>query len=813
MKIGSKASLAVPALAFLLAACGGGGGGDTTVVTPASINGVVADGYLYKAKVCSDQNDNKMCDPLEPSILTDENGTYTLTGKDVDLHPILVEVGTDAFDQDNPNTPIAKPFTLMAPAPADKTASQVVTPITTLVKHTMDQNPTLTREQAAQSTKAQLGVSDTADLFADYIAVSGADSVILHTTARVVTKAMAEAQEAIKAAAAAAPDANNLDPATLSKTIAKLVVQNTLDQLQTIVAAVATAKDAANFDPKTFDVTSVPTTAPVTTNIVNDIQAAAKPVTIADAKTVLESAGIYWAHADAWGVERGYVTVPANSTTLSFADEWFNSSTGQWEAVPVQRDRFLVNGNWTEPLVDGEGDQITYNADNSFTITNATKGSQEKITLVKKDLAGLSMASVLGAQAKYLLNKKATFPAGSVGYSLTFERLSDSYEISQWINPNDPTGFDRNYVATRNMGNETIIRSLAEVETSFAYQNQGNNYLWIESIPVQFAPNGVLRVFQEGLNGQKTEIATGTFAKVTVQTKELMMLNIPQTLLSGIDKNFLVEMQDSVRGNIVQFGDFTPKNVTEFDTDFSGNKVAQDAILGNLALSGVIPAYSNVQYRNSENPANSGTRSYIQYELTNQYRQLSTMVSSVDFINQAGTVISNDLTPSTDVTYIYNCLSGTCIDEGNYQEEYYSFSNLPQLATGDYSFVAKLTNGTSITSKINYPGDTVVPYVSRDTMSASWQPDGSLRLNWTNPVAVAGWDKVSQVRVFMSQGTTSQGLMIKLNSSAESVTVPAEILAQRNIAAGSTWRIQTRAYDAYGSNYARGESNALTILP
>jgi|GEM_PF-5251456 len=811
MKFGSKASLAVPALAFLLAACGGGGGGTTTVidpppvVTPAAINGVVVDGYLVGAKVCSDQNDNKICDPNEPFAITGANGVYTLQGEGVDLHSILVEVGVGVIDQDNPNAPITKPFTLMAPAPANPAAPQVVTPITTLVKHTMDQNPTLTRDQASQSTKAQLGVSDAADLFADYIAIPGADSVILHTTARVVTKAMAAAQEEIKAAAVA----NNLDPAAVSGAIAKLVVQNTVDQLPTIVAAVATAKEATNFDPKTFDVTSVPTTAPVTTTIANDIQVAAKPITVAAAKSVLETeGGIFWINASPWDIERGHVTVPVNGTTLSFVDEWFNPSTGQWETAPPHRDRHLVNGSWTEPMIEGEGDQITYNADNSFTLSNTAKGGQEKITLVKQDLAGLSMASVLGTQAKYLLNKKATFPAGAVAYRLTFENLSDSYEICQWL---DPTGGDNNYVRTWNQGVETMVRSLAEVETALAFNNQGGNYLWVDSLPVQFAPNGVLRIFQAGLNGQKTEIATGSYSKLTVQTKELLMLNIPQHLLGGIDKKFLVEMQDSVRGNIVQVGDFTPKNVIEIDQDLPGNIIARDAILGNLALSGVIPAYSMVQYRNSETPANSGTRSYIQYELANQNVQLSTMVSSVDFINQAGTIISNDLTPSTDVTYIYNCLSGTCKAEGDYREEYYFFSNLQQLATGDYSFVANLTNGSSITSKISYPGQTVVPYVSSSTMSGAWQTDGSLKLNWTNPVAVAGWDKISQVRVFMSQGTTSQGLVVKLSSTAQSVTVPANILAQRNITTGSTWRIQTRAYDANGSNYARGESNALPL--
>lgn len=804
MKFGLKSSVAVLSLTLLLAACGGGGGGTTSVTptptptpTVASISGVVADGYLVGALVCSDQNDNKICDLTEPFAITTTNGQYVLQGDGVELHPILVEVGPTVIDEDT-NATVAKPFMLMAPAPTDPAVPQVVSPMTTLVKHTMDQNPTLSRTQAAQSIKTQLGAPDSADLFADFIASQDA---FLHATARVVTKAMANAQEEIKAAAAA----NGLNAATITQAVAKLVVQNAVDQLPAIVAAVANAQAAPNFNPKTFDVAAVATTAPATSQIVNDINLAAKPVIAVPAQSVLEAGGIFWLNIDpTWETERGQVTVSAASGQVSFVNEWFDRATATWLPLPQHTEKHLVNGAWTSPMAEGQGDTVVYNTDGSFNVVNATKGSEEKVYLVKKDLSGLNMASVLGADAIYLLDKKATFPQGSEFYQLTFESLTDLYQVSQWIDPSDPAATDHNYIATFGAG-EQIIRSLADVESTFALNNAGNNYLQVDNFSVQFASPNDLKIFSENGNGP-VEVGTGSYRKEIVQTKELLFLDIPAKFIRGIDKKFLVEMNDSVRGAIVQFGDFTPKNVVEVDTDLSCNQIARDAILSNAAISGVMPAAFWVQYRNAENPINSATRAYIQYVMLNPSDRLSDYVARVDLTGTNNLVVETDSSSTTDLFYMYDCKSGNCIDKGVAPEEYYFFSPLPTLPSGSYSFLATLKNGSTISTSITYPGQLVVPFIRSTTMQATWQQNGDLTFSWTNPTAEPGWDKVSQIRVFMTQG-----LMVHLNSSAQTITVPAAILAQRGVIPGSQWRIQARAYDANGFNYARSESNTMTI--
>ena len=150
---------------------------ETTTVT-----GVVADGYLYKARVCVDLNRNKKCDCKdeggnEPCAYTDENGKYTLQiTEEQKKYPIVAEViAGETIDKDT-GQKVDKGYVLEAPAPEDVKEEMgknevPVTPLTTLVKQQIDLTPGLTLKDAETKVKAKLGLTEeNASLIDDYVA-------------------------------------------------------------------------------------------------------------------------------------------------------------------------------------------------------------------------------------------------------------------------------------------------------------------------------------------------------------------------------------------------------------------------------------------------------------------------------------------------------------------------------------------------------------------------------------------------------------------------------------------------------------------
>ena len=84
MKKMLKYSLVSVAAASLFVGCGGGGSSDSSSndnneAASYSLAGKAAEGYIAYATVCFDMNVNLACDASEPSTVTDENGSYSLS--------------------------------------------------------------------------------------------------------------------------------------------------------------------------------------------------------------------------------------------------------------------------------------------------------------------------------------------------------------------------------------------------------------------------------------------------------------------------------------------------------------------------------------------------------------------------------------------------------------------------------------------------------------------------------------------------------------------------------------------------------------
>ncbi len=117
-------------IALLLSACGGS---DHTV----SQSGYAADGYLKFANVCLDTDKDGSCTGESTITTTGDDGQFTLdaTQEEFDKYSILVEaIAGTTIDLDNPDSPVAKAFTLNSPPGLrDEEGGVVVNPLTTLL--------------------------------------------------------------------------------------------------------------------------------------------------------------------------------------------------------------------------------------------------------------------------------------------------------------------------------------------------------------------------------------------------------------------------------------------------------------------------------------------------------------------------------------------------------------------------------------------------------------------------------------------------------------------------------------------------------
>ena len=217
---------------------GGSSSSGTASSSGVTLSGAVADGYLGKATVCLDINQNKLCDPSEPSSTTldDGTGSYSLNATQAQINsaPILVIVTTSTTDSDLNGGTVSRAYTLSAPAGK----SEFISPISTMIQAKIELNPTMTPEQAQISVKSDLGLTNpgSVDLYKDFIkeGEAGDDNYkALHQTAQVVARTIADFTEKLKDSGLDLGD-------DAIKDIQKMVAEAVILQLPAIHAAAET---------------------------------------------------------------------------------------------------------------------------------------------------------------------------------------------------------------------------------------------------------------------------------------------------------------------------------------------------------------------------------------------------------------------------------------------------------------------------------------------------------------------------------------------------------------------------------------------
>lgn len=607
-----------------LTACSSGGGSAGAIDTTTTLSGVVADGYLVYATVCLDIDLSKTCDSGEPTATSTSGGSYSLdaTQAQIDTYPVVAEIiaGT-TVDEDNPSAPVAKAYTLSAPAGK----GAFVSPLSTMVQAQIETTGK-TAKQIENEILASIGQDPTVvSLFDDYVAEKSdasnsaavQDSYLqLHQIAQVTAATIANNIETIEAAISSG--AISMDLSTTLDSIITIIVQNVIAEL----TAISSAIDSST----TFDANTVATsvdTAVDTTTIEDQVAVAEAPSVDTSNVEAIFTAGISWLWAEFsdWESELERSLIIYNASTGKLyepIESYFATNTPGWSLMPQTSDKLILqaNGTWLAVTDSLEGSSVTFDSIAGTATINAPWGMEVMSNIKANDLTGLSVkqfvASKLPDLAKFI-DPASTFTSGSNAYSLNVTSLEDSYSMWIWdgcgasienVNGNCNTVID-----WRSSQTPSPFTSLASMPYATAWTPggqtstpasqgslgrgdlQGGESLYLSYELVQGATNtsGAVNYYlfnYSDIPTTVTKIGTGTWVLTRVNGTELLMVDHPDALMSQY--SYITDMDSpeenlffAIQDGVVRKGDHWPANVVETTAEsILTNQQAQDEITG-----------------------------------------------------------------------------------------------------------------------------------------------------------------------------------------------------------------------------------------
>jgi hypothetical protein len=419
-------SLAV-ATALSLGGCGSSSSGTTPAgdeddnTNNSTVSGKVADGYLDKAKVCLDKNENGKCDTDEPNTLS-VNGQYDLsiTITDIGKYPILVEVTTSTIDLDDGNN-IVNGYTLTTP----KDSTEFISPITTLIQNEILKCPVLTKEEATSKVSKKLDLTSTnTKLLTDYVANnSDSESSKLHEVGKVIATLQGELELKTTQGAVLTDDNKK---ATMSKILDNIYsdINNTSSQIAngTLASAIDTTTKVTN------------------TNITSeDVSIAVKDLALKQNGTIDKFSGLK--NSIYFGFEHNENTNAIEIEAAVFDDD-------SWD---YGRDDFSngVNAINTSETNIGNPSPITTNANGEIEYTN-------------EDLKHPKFSLISLKDKSYTVKEIITIMQD--GYSVELSKLDQS-KLSNTINFTDDSDKFYMFIVKKKSNNE-YIRSIYKVSKS-----------------------------------------------------------------------------------------------------------------------------------------------------------------------------------------------------------------------------------------------------------------------------------------------------------------------------------------------------------
>ena len=794
-----------------LSGCGGGGSGGssgTSEGTLSNTSGVVADGYLRGARVCSDQNNNKRCDRGEPTTSTGPGGSYTLEGVDLDQYPIIVEVTDTVIDED---TGARVPTGYLLSSPPGKPG--FISPLTTMVQRQLERNPAMSVDDAEKIVKTQIGGGDEIDLFEDFVeqqesgSPAAEDYERLHFVAQVVASTLGQMQEEIEDVAARGNfDDDNLDE------LAEVVVNRVLNRLGQIANNVDEQidSDSEEFNPMQVAsgvVTSSMEEAPITVEtLAEDIEEAAAEVVVGSVQELLEGDGWYWLDCDvdddsSFELQTGVVTSPTTGA-LHENEFRFDSYDPEWQ--PVSEDDnsayYLTETGWV--YASEVPDRVTYNEDGSATLDNSISGESMSISLSERAVTAAFLSELKSEMDPIFdgVNLEDP-PADAKVYSSVWRWLADFYSYD-----------DEDYITYWDGQSEEKVWFYDDFPVSFSKDSDSSLFI-DDDYSLQFGDDGTVDVLHDGV-----VVDSGTYEKKTVYDVELLVLDLPSTILVAADfegQPIFVELGDGIKiGHFYPAGYMWPGQMQ----DYIFNKSAMDYILDafNDHLSEIPFAY--VQWRTQEDSINDRLYSWISLPVFMPY----TDVTDIRLKNSSGEVVASvsggDFHPD-DIGASYRFLDyATASPSSSTSPELGYWAVLPSdLPAGNYTYELETTDGDVLKKTVHYELQHM-PVISSATIEPIWNNDGSLTITWENPDNDTAWGLVDVLRInigSLNSQVYKEILVNLLPDHEESFTLSSaslrDFFTQEELEQLSI-HMQTRAYDSvYDTNYARGKSDRVTL--
>ncbi|WP_306532972.1 hypothetical protein [Geobacter sp.] len=576
-KVLSRFAMGCAAGVLLVAAgCGGGGGGGSSV-TPTSVSGVVADGYLVGAEVFLDKDGDKVWGADEPKATTGTGGAYTLAGvsaADIAAYPIVVRVPADAVDADT-GAPVGKEYLMSAP-PGEP---EFVSPLTTLVHNQLEENPALGVSAAVEAVKSQLGMTgNNVDLFKDYVAqkVEAASSddrdnyAKAHEIAKVVAAVVKDNLEVVGTSAEA-------------NTALKVALAQVTENLPLIVGQVTEAIAAAEVNQVPVDVDGILQNLagqviidPGVLEAVIAEQEQKAPAVSSSFKDALAGDGFYWfdeMYDDMYGPTYEYGIVKlgtASGSDFPLSEQFFRLNGGVWgPGESSDTEYVLVSGNWIAESDSAEAGTVTFAADGSAIWTRTESQLKEKIVVSAMDMKD---KPIMLPGNDGMIDSGTNYPAGSILYKMVFTPLQDVYSFMEdsaqfpsFTNLND---FMAAYTAEGNyrivMGENFGFQFGAQTA-----QDAGEVKFYLNP----FAP-------PQDLNGPTLLPLTGSWKRNLVYGQTILTVTVPAGYKQQyIDMDMNEELIFFVHNGGIQQGHVEYANVPQIEEGMNFNKTAFDAFM------------------------------------------------------------------------------------------------------------------------------------------------------------------------------------------------------------------------------------------